>query len=239
MVEVSDGEEISTGEASYLVQNPDCTLNVDVLVDGQTYGTYSYEVLDLDTEVSFGMILVGNGASTTTMSSVDNYLCEGSNGIIHSSTFDDSNEWWVGSLGLGSTAIENGTFNTSSTLARMTLKNSLFTLTPETHYSFDMLFSSNTGGLSFILSNEDSTAGCGMPYTTTSCPQDLSQEVMIGLFREGLGTYQNEVCFSFESSLLSPGQWGVFNHCVNMPTEITDGWHNISFLTTYSLACGL
>lgn len=239
MVEVSDGQESSLGESTYLVQNPDCTLSVDVLVDNQTYGVYDYVIMDLDTDVSFALILVGNGTSTGTTTSVDNYICEGSNGIIHNSTFDDSNEWWVGSLGIGSAEIANGTFNATSTLARMTLQNSLFTLTADQHYSFDMLFTPNTGGLSFILSNEESTAGCGMPYSTTSCPQDLSQEVMIGLFRDGLGTYQNEVCFSFESSLMAPGQWGVFNHCMNMPAEITDGWHNISFNSSYSLACGL
>ena len=238
-VEVSDGDSSSNGEDTYVVQNPDCLINVDVLIDGQSYGMYEYIVVDLDTEVSFGLMVFGKSLSDSADGQVDNYTCDGTDGVIHSSTFDDPNEWWVGSLGGGSTDIANGTLNVNSGFGRITLQNSEFTLMPETRYAFDMYFGANTNGFNFLLSNESSTSGCGMPYDMASCEQDSSQEIMISLFRDGASVYNNAVCFSFESSLMTAGQWGVYNDCTSFPSPIADGWHNVGVDTTYSLACGL
>ena len=236
-VQVSDGTELLTGEASYTVQNPECTLTAEVFVDGQSFHSIEYAVQDLDTQVSLGMVIFsGNGGLNAT---IDNYVHEGANGIIHSSTFDDPNEWWYGTLSPGTITIENGVFFTASGYGRLTLKNGDYALTSYHRHAVDVDFSSTTSGIRFFLSKNSASADCGSPLNLGGCLQEQAKEYEVAIYRTGVTPFSQETCFNMEYNLLGSQQWGLYADCAPLPTPITNGVHTIEIETTYSIACGL
>ena len=236
-VQVSDGLELITGEASYLVQYPECIFTAVVFVNGVSFHSIEYPFQDLDTQVSLGMVVF----STTgpLQAEVDNYVHEDVNGIIQSSTFDDPDEWWHGTLSSGGTSITNGTFKTSSSYGRLTLKNGDYTLTPYHRHSIDIQVTNNMSGIRFMFSENSANSNCGTPLNLGGCPQEQSKEYEIGIYRAAASPYYQETCFNMEYNLLGPNQWGLFADCAPLPMTIPAGVHTFVIETTYSNACGL